>query len=307
MTILPPRGAVAATLDGWAGRHGGNAVGAFIIVVSSLTMAMMMAAVKELATVYPVWQIVFFRMAGSVIVFTPLIVRSGGAILRTNRLTLHVVRVAGAFAGLSCWFYSMAWLPLAEASALSFSKSLFLMALVGVILGERPGVIGWIAALLGFVGIVIMLDPSGDRLNQAALIAVLGAAAGAVSSLAIKKMTTTESTATMMAYPTVGITALCVVPCILTWQPLELWALPLFALAGAAGLINQWAYITANRYAEASVLATVEYARLIAAALTGFLLFSEIPTWQAAAGAILIAAASWVQVRRERIRAGIFS
>ena len=290
-----------------AQRIGGNTLGALLIVVSSVTVAMMMGAVKELSESYSVWQILIARTAGQLLVFLPFLFRGGGAMLKTDRPGMHVARVLFAFTGLACWFYSITHLPLAEASAIGFSKALFLVALAGVVFGERVGIIGWVASIVGFGGVLLMLDPGGAELNDAVIVAAFGALAGAGATMAIKSLTRTEGTATMMAYPAIGLTVLLAVPTALTWEPITLAALPLFALSALSGIFTQWCFITAYRYGEASVLATVEYSRLIAAAAVGYLVFAEVPGWTASIGIALIIFASLVSIRRERIRAGIFS
>ncbi len=303
--------AVSVRLSGWASTQSGNTVGAILIVVSSLTVAGMMVAVRELGQVYPVWQIMLARTGGQLLLLLPFMYRGRWQMLRTDKLRWHVIRVVTGFFGILGWFYSITHLRFADAVGLSFTKALFLVALAAMFLRERPGIIGWGATLVGFVGVLIMAGPSGgparsDVAVLAAIAAIGGAASGAVTTLAIKYLTRTESTATMMAYPALGLTLLSGILSIFTWVPVSLEAAPLFILAMVSGIITQWCFITAYRYGEASVLATVEYIRLVAAALAGYLLFGEVPTPFVFLGILLIVSASFVSVKRERIRAGIF-
>ncbi|VAW17885.1 hypothetical protein MNBD_ALPHA09-389 [hydrothermal vent metagenome] len=299
--------ALSERLTGWANAQDGNTVGALLIVVSSLTVAGLMIAVRELGSTYPVWQIMLARTAGQLVLLLPFMYRDRWHMLHTKKLRWHVLRVVTGFFGILGWFYSIAHLRLADAVGLSFSKALFLVGLAAMFLAEKPGVIGWGATVVGFIGMLVMVGPSGDSGTLlAASAAVAGAASGAVTTLVIKYLTKTETTATMMAYPALGLTLLAGIPSIFTWVPISAPAAPLFLLAVASGIITQWCFITAYRYGEASVLATVEYIRLVAAALAGYLLFGEVPTPLAFLGILLIVAASFVSVKRERIRAGIF-
>lgn len=299
--------ALSVRLSGWANAQDGNTVGALLIVLSSLTVAGLMVAVRDLGTSYPIWQIMLARAGGQLLLLLPFMYQGRWRMLQTEKLRWHVLRVVTAYFGILGWFYSITHLRLADAMGLSFSKALFLVGLAAIFLREKPGVIGWGATIVGFCGMLVMVGPTGDSGTLlAASAAIAGAASGAVTTLAIKLLTRTESTATMMAYPALGLTLLAGIPSIFTWVPISLQAAPLFLLAVVSGIITQWCFITAYRYGDASVLATVEYVRLVAAALAGYLLFGEVPTPLAFLGILLIVSASFVSVKRERIRAGIF-
>ncbi|MHA1524400.1 MAG: DMT family transporter [Alphaproteobacteria bacterium] len=299
--------AIAHRLRQWAAGQNGNTVGAVLLVLSSLTVAVLLGVVRELGDTYSVWQIMLARAVGQLVFFIPFLARRRGAILKTSRLPLHVARIVMSFFAIACWFYSISQLPLAQASAFSFSKGVFVVALAGFFLGERPGIVGWGATLVGFCGILVMLDPSQAQLQIAGLVAVAGALIASVTTLVIKRLTQTESTTTLMAYSAVGLTVLCVAPALLTWQPITWSAAPLFLIAALSGSFTQWCFITAYRYGEASVMAIVEYLRLPAAAFVGFAVFAEIPTFASLIGMAMIIAASLISLRRKRIRAGIFS
>lgn len=291
----------------WAAAQNGNTVGAMFIVLSSITVAGLMGAVRELSHVYPVWQILLARTAGQFLVLLPFMFQGHWKMLRTEKLGWHAVRVLTGFVGISGWFYSIAHLRLADAMGLSFSKAIFVVALAAYFFNERPGVVGWSATLVGFLGVLIMVGPSGaEGTMMAAGAGLVGAAAAALTTLTIKHLARTESTATMMAYPAIGLTLLTAIPSALTWVPITAEAAPLFILSVLSGIVTQWCFINAYRYGEASVIATVEYIRLVTAALAGYLLFGEVPTPMAFLGILLIVSASFVSVKRERIRAGIF-
>jgi len=289
-------------LEMFAERYGGNVVGAALIVFSALTVAAMMGAVKELSATYSIWQILLVRYVGQFLLLTPLIIRSRGGILKSDRIDLQTLRVGLAFIGIVCVFYAIAHLPLAEASALGFSQTIFVVALAAIIFAEKVGAIGWTATGIGIAGVTIMLDPTSDVLKQAALVGVGGAMANAGVVITVKKLTDTDSTATIMSYPAIGLILLFVIPGSLTWQPITWDVVPLFALIMISGTVTTWCFINSYRHGEASIMATVEYSRLVAAALVGFTVFHEIPSAGALIGIALIVLASFIAVRRDQIR-----
>lgn len=289
-------------LETLAERYGGNVVGASLIVLSSLTLASMMGAVKELATTYTIWQILLARYVGQIAILTPEIIRSRGNVLKSERVDLQLLRIVFAFIGIVCIFYAIAHLPLAEASALGFSQTIFVVGLAGFMFTEKVGAIGWLAAGIGIAGVIIMLDPTAEALNLAAIIAVIGALANACVVITVKKLTSTDATVTIMCYPAIGLTLLSALPSSFTWQPITWHAAPLFALTMLSGFVTTWCFINSYRHGEASIMATVEYSRLIAAALVGFVIFHEIPTADAQIGIALIVLASFIAVRRDYFR-----
>jgi drug/metabolite transporter (DMT)-like permease len=293
-------------LERLAARHGGTLVGAALMVVACLTHGAMMAAVKGLAGTYPIWQILLMRSIGQFVMLIPLIVGTGGQVLKSERIGLQGLRAVLSFIALMAAFYAIAHLPLAEASAISFLRIIFVVALAGLIFSDRIGAIGWAAAAMGFGGIVIMLDPSAEGLNEAAAIAAAGALVTAVVTITVKQLTRSDSTATMMCYSAGGLTLLCLAPSMFTWEPIGWDDSPLFALLIASALVTQWCFTNAYRHGETSTIATVEYFRLVAAALIGLIIFAEVPTPGALAGIALIMSASFVAVRRERIRVWLF-
>ncbi|NND48643.1 MAG: DMT family transporter [Rhizobiales bacterium] len=293
-------------LESLAQRYGGNTLGAILMIVASIATAGMMMAVRDLSQTYTVWEILLVRSLGQVVLLMPLIVRTGGDILKSERVDLQVARVILSFAAIAAMFYAIAHLQLAEASAIGFTRIVFVVALASIIFAERVGLVGWSATVIGMAGIVVMLDPTADALNDAALIAAAGALGTAAVTILIKKLTETDATATIMCYATIGLTLLCIPPSIYTWQPITWAAAPLFALLVLSGIVTSWCFTNAYRHGEASIMATVEYSRLIAAALAGFILYSEIPGMDALVGITLIIAASFIALRRDQIRKRIW-
>jgi drug/metabolite transporter (DMT)-like permease len=292
-------------LERWASRYGGNSVGAALVIVASFATAGMMVSVRDLSETYTVWQILLIRSLGQVVLLIPLMVRTGGDILKSERVGLQILRVVLSFGAVACMFYAIAHLPLAEASAIGFTRITFVVALAALIFAERVGLVGWSATAIGLAGIVVILDPTADVLNDAALIAAAGALGTAGVTVLIKKLTETDATATIMCYATIGLTLLCIPPSVYTWQPITWTTAPDCVLLVFYGLCTSWCFTNGYRHGEASVMATVEYSRLIAAGLVGFAVFAEVPGPHALIGASLIVAASFIALRRDRIRTWI--
>jgi len=199
-------------------------------------------------------------------------------------------------------FYTVAHLPLAEASAISFLRIIFVVALAGVIFADRVGAIGWAATVIGLAGILIMLDPTAKEINAAALVGAAGALVTAIVTIMVKRLTQIDATSTIMCYSSFGLLVLCAIPSAITWVPITWVSVPTFILLIANAFITQWCFTNSYRHGEASVMATIEYSRLIAAALLGFIVFAEFPTPEALVGMTLIITASLIAIQRDKIR-----
>jgi drug/metabolite transporter (DMT)-like permease len=299
---LSTHGFLPRILEEWTGRYGGNAVGAALMVMASLSNATMMASVKELAVSVPIWQILLIRSLGQSAMLLPLVISTGGTVLVSRRISFHFVRIVLSFISLMAAFYTVANLPLAEASAISFLRIIFVVALAGIVFAEKVGVIGWAATVIGLAGILIILDPTASHINAAALVGAAGALVTALVTIMVKRLTQIDATSTIMCYSSFGLAVLCAIPSIFTWQPISGALVPLFALLIGSAFVTQWCFTNAYRHGEASIMATVEYSRLIAFALIGFVIFSEVPTFSAMIGIILIVVGSFIAIRREQIR-----
>jgi len=293
---------ISKKLQNYSDIYGGNNIGAILIIISSFTMAAMMAAIKELSLIYPSWQILLARSAGQLIILVPIIISSKLRVFRTKEPLKHTVRIILAYLGLIAWFYAIGKIPLADASAIWFSRAIFLVILGGIIFKERVGFIGWFAAIFGLFGVILMLNPNSNGINIAALAAVFGAICTGFVAVIIKKLTVNESTATIMSYSALGLTLLCVIPSLFIWVPITLASIPLFLITISCGAASQWFFINAYRHGEASVMSTIEYSRLVAAAFLGYVLFTETPTLISIIGISIIIISSFIAVQRDRIR-----
>lgn len=269
-----------------------------LILFSGVAMAGMMSALKYATELMSLWQIMALRAGLAALCVYPLFRWAGLSVLpQTGLVRLYALRIALAAAGIVCWLYSIAYLPLGVASAISFSKGLFVLWLAAATLGEKITSLKVLTTLAGFIGVLLALDPSGGGSLFAGLVGILGALLGAALTVVIKRLSSTEPTIRMMFYPLVGIVVLFGGPAIATWRPMGPPAILLTAILVVLGLIGQWCFVSAYRLGEVSALAPVEYSRLVFAILAGFLFFGEIPTWIAAAGMIVIAAASYAALR----------
>ena len=276
-----------------------------IRVVATLLLTTMFAIAK-VAQSYGVnvIEIVFYRQAIAILPVLALVIPSAGlASLKTRRPWLHASRTAVGTTGMILNFITISLLPLAETQALWFTTPLFATILSAIILRETVGIHRWSAVALGFIGVLIVVQPQTGHLP------VVGATTGLTSALLTAFVTillrqlgrTEPALTTVFWFFTMSAIPLAVVmPWFAQSHPLVVWML--LAAMGIVGGLGQVALTLSLQYAPVSTVAPVDYASLIWSTLFGVWLFAEMPTAWTWIGAPIIVASGLYIVWRERKR-----
>lgn len=278
----------------------GNLRGALLLAFAAVLFTAEATLVRVSAPVANESQIVFFRSAAQLVLSGLVIWRMGDIRrLATNRPLLHVVRGLTSLATWWLYYASFRILDLALATTMTFTTSLFVVALAAPLLGERVGRVRWIATIVGFVGIAVAVGPEADAEVGGVAIGLLAAAGGAAIVVLNRLLGRTEDTATIMTW--IGlVTTLGSAPVAwFLWEPLALVDGALVCLTGLLGALGMWLTIEAYRVGEASALAPVPYLRFVVAAAVGMVFFGESPAPTLLLGAALVVIASLMAVRYE--------
>ncbi len=269
----------------------------------TLTFAIMGALVRILARNLDPLEIAFFRNLFGVIVIAPLLFRVGlRAAVRTARPRLHLARSVIALIAMYCLFIAFARLPIADATALTFTSPLFATLGAALVLGEVVRRRRWTAMAVGFLGVLIVLRPGAAAIQPASLIALGAAMFMATSMLIAKTLTRSESPTTMVLYMMLIMTPLSLLPALFVWQWPAPAAWPLLAAAGIAGTVGQFMLARAFKAAEASAVMPFDFARLVFAAALGYLVFGEAPdAWTWVGGAVILASTVYIAHRESAL------
>lgn len=261
------------------------------------------ALVKWYVAAYPVGEVVFFRCAFAAIPALALMAAGGGwRVVRTAHRSQHLGRGVLVFLAQCSAFSALALLPLADAIALGYSAPLFVTLLSIPLLGEKVGWPRWLAVLAGFVGVLIILRPGPGMLEAGALFALANAALLAVTTIAVRRMTVTESTATIVFYQVAATTPLSLLLLPFGWVTPGWADLAGLAAIGVASGIGQYLWAQTFRFTPAAVAAPFNYLSLFWAALFGFLVWGEVPTLAMLGGAAIVAASGLFIAYRETRR-----
>lgn len=279
-----------------------NLKGAVILMLASFGFSLMVALIKFAGERLPVSQILFVRQAGMVVMLVPALSTHFPDVLRTRRPGLQMLRIAGALVAMLFGFTAIINMPLADAVALGFAKSFFVTIFAVIVLKETVGLHRWSAVAIGFIGVLIMLQPGSAGFSVYGLYAVIGAASAGAVMVMIRLLSRTESANTILAFQALGVGIIMAVPGIYQWVAPTAQEWLLLALIGIVSFYSQKANIYAFKYGEASLLASLDYVRLIYATALGWLLFEQLPGMGTWIGAGIIVFASIYTVHREARR-----
>lgn len=265
-------------------------------ILSFTTMAV---AGREVSLDLDTFEIMMYRsFIGIVLVVA--VAGAAGTLRQVSgqKLGLHAVRNVFHFAGQNLWFYAIAVIPLAQVFALEFTSPLWVMLLSVVILGERLTSNRVLAAAAGFIGILIVTRPAIDTIEVGQVCAALAAIGFAGSAVFTRRLTRTETITSILFWLTVmqavfglvcaGIDGDIALPAAASW--------PWVALIACAGLVAHFCLTTALRFAPATVVMPLDFARLPVIAIVGMAVYGEVLDPFVGLGAIVIFGANYANI-----------
>lgn len=266
----------------------------FWLLGAAATLAAMSAIIRICAAELHPFAILFFRNLFSLALMGSWIYAAGFAILRTNKVSFYTLRALVSLVAMLAWFYGVTVMPLSTATALIFTTPLFAIVGSALFLGEIVTPRRCCALLVGLVGVFVIVQPDTTASFSGVWIILICAAASGMTIVTVKFLSITERPTTIVAYLTLFLTPLSLIPALFHWSWPSLAILPwLFALALLATLSHLF-LTRAYALADAGFLAPFEFSRLIFAVIFAYLLFGESTapeTWIGAA--IVVLAAVW--------------
>lgn len=275
------------------------------MLASALAFTGMTVLIKFLGSDYPPALQTFYRQAAGFAVLLPVILRLRGRAFATTRPGILLFRSAAGTVALMLSFYAYQELPLADANALSFTRTLWLVPLAAIVVREKVGPLRVSAAVVGFLGVLLMARPGagGDlALGLPALAMLLASFLFALTITGMKVMTRDHSPTVLLVWAmTLGL-IFSIPGGMLTWRVPAPVDFALLCAMGVIGTITQACYIKGMQVGDAAAMAPIDYTRLVFAAAAGFLLFHEIPTaWTLAGAAIVVGSTLFITWREQQL------
>ena len=279
-------------------------LGIYCKLASLVLFCTMDAMVKSLGDVYGPFQLMLFRSAVAMLPIAIIVWRAGDArIVRSSRPWLQTARIVAGLGSTAGFFYVFPRMPLVDAYAISFAAPFFMVGLAVPLLGEPVGWRRWTAVAVGFIGVIVMLDPLGITFHAISLVVLAATFCYSLSTVLVRLISRHDSDAATMFWFSVVSSVVSLGAAIPDWvwpSPIDwLWLMLLGLLGGVAQVLVTRAW----RLAPASVLAPFDYAGIVLAVLYGYLWFKEEPSWTVWLGLPLVIGSGLYILYRERVRA----
>jgi len=275
-----------------------------LFLFAGLCLSSLDTTAKYLVQDHSLFLVVWARYTGQMLVVTPFAFhRAGRDFWRTQRLLLQLLRSSMLLIATFCFFGALRYLPLAEASAITFLAPILIVLLSGPLLGERPTMGRWIASIAGFIGILILLRPGSSVFHPATLLLLVAALSNALYQILTRKLLDENAHTTLFYSALVGTVALSLA---LPWgigDATPTWrGGALLLLLGTFAGIGHWAMIGAFLRAPASLLTPFTYLQMVWAIGYGYLIFDQLPDHWSAIGMTVIVASGLLLALQERQR-----
>ncbi|MGI9521918.1 MAG: DMT family transporter [Hyphomicrobiaceae bacterium] len=262
------------------------------------------AIIKSMSSTYPVGQLLFIR---SIFVWPWIFlfaIRQGGlSALRIKSAKGHGLRGLLVIGSTFLFVTGLQFLPLATAISAIFMGPLFITAMAPFVLSERVGWRRWLAVLVGFAGVLIMVRPGTEAFQWAILFPIAGAMCGGLRDLITRRISQAESTLAMLSITTIVIMLAGIASIPFGWSEFRINDLMKFALSGSLVCGGHYLMIDAFRRGEAGLVAPFKYTSLLWAIIIGYIAFGELPDgWTLAGATIIVLAGLYVFYRETKLR-----
>ena len=255
-------------------------LGIIYMLGATVGFAAASALSKWLIASYSIGEVLFVRTAISLVVVAAFILpKTGLAVYRTQRLGTHITRMVAQGTAQICLIIAFSMMPLAAGVAINFSAPLFATLVAAVFLREHVGGARWLALIVGFGGVLIVTGPSADTFQLGALFALANAMLYGSVTAAVRNMTKTESTETLIMYQMTVLTIIfaALLPLGLRMPDTAFDAMLMLGI-GLTNVFAQYWWTRSLHLAPTSAVMPFYYFMLVWSIGLGFLVWGDVPT-----------------------------
>jgi drug/metabolite transporter (DMT)-like permease len=278
--------------------------GVMYMIISVLFFVLMDSTIKLLSGNYHVSQVIFFRSLFGLIILVTIIQNSKGKynykISSPGQVLL--CSITGVVA-IACLIYAVQNIPLANFYTIQFSAPLFMTAFAVPILGEKVGLQRWMAVIVGFIGVLIAVNPTSGMIIQfESLIALTGSMFFALYLIQLRRLTRTHNKMTLVFYFVVTCIAVTSVMLPFFWKTPSLQDLFFLAALGLFCTFGQITTTKAYSLAPMAIISPFEYTHIFWGTAIGYLFWNEVPAVNVYFGcAIVVLSGLFILYRETRV------
>ncbi|MDB9975753.1 DMT family transporter [Candidatus Thioglobus sp.] len=270
-------------------------------ILSIILFSIMVIFIRKASENLHILEIVFFRNLLAFIVMLPILKSIGIAAIKMKNTKLFFIRGFFGAIGMIAGFTCLTLIPLAQATAISFSQPLFITIGATIFLGEIIKARRIAAIIVGIIGMLIILQPGFNSLSFGIILAIISALALSVNALIVKKLTLTDTPHTIIIWMVIMLIPITFIPAIPVWEwpSFETW-LYLWGIA-ILGTLAHFSWTESYAIAEITSLEPIGFIKLPIMALFGWMIFSEIPgTWTWVGGLIIFMSTIYISHREAK-------
>jgi len=270
-------------------------------ILSIVLFSIMVIFIRKASENIHVLEVVFFRNLLAFIVMLPLLKSTGLAAIKMNNTSLFFMRGFVGAIGMIAGFTCLTLIPLAQATAISFSQPLFITIGATIFLGEIIKARRIAAIIVGIIGMLIIVQPGFISFSFGIMLAIISALALSVNALIVKKLTITDTPQTIIMWMVIMLIPITFIPAISVWQwpSFETW-LYLWGIA-ILGTLAHFSFTKSYTMAEITSLEPIGFIKLPIIALLGWMIFEEIPgTWTWVGGLIIFISTIYISQREAK-------
>ena len=299
-----------------------NPKGILLILSGMALFSIQDSLIKYIFEESALYELYFGRTLTALILLTVFLkITSQKLIIKTHYPLLTCCRVICFFFGFSFFYISLTYMSLAMANALFFSSPFFISILAIIFLGEKVGIRRWLAILVGFIGVYIVLNPNFENFNYMKLAPVACALCYAISMTITKITSDKDNVYSQMFHLYIGAIGISILFFIFTgkgqfntfsdptfqfilreWFTNPTYAWPYIVAMGFVAAVSFYCVFSAYSVASPSVVSLFEYSLIIWAIIIGYVLFNDVPTIRTFVGVALIIGAGVYIYFREKVK-----
>ena len=275
--------------------------GILLMLAGDFMFALNDAMGKWLVASFSVGQVVLIRSIGAFIVLGPMIANQGKAgLFRMERPLLQFLRVVATTLDTAFFYAAVVYLPLADVMSFYMAGPVYVAALSHLLLGEKVGWRRWLAILVGFCGVLVILKPSSAALSTSSTFALIGSIAFAFAIILNRRLRGTSDT-TLVSWQTIGTLLVGGVLTIGTWRTPSALDFGAMLLLGVVSCAAHLMITRALKLAPASTLAPLHYSLLLWAVIFGLVFFGDLPSPRILVGSAIVVLAGLFIFHRQKV------
>jgi drug/metabolite transporter (DMT)-like permease len=276
--------------------------GILLMMAAMVAFTTLDTTAKFVVRDFPAPVAVFFRYFVALILSAALIARTGSpALVSTRHPYIQTIRGLLLMVSTILNFTAISYLQLAQTAAIFFTIPLWVCILSVPMLGEHVGLKRWLAVIVGFLGVLVIMRPGTMSFHWAMLLSVASSICGAFYNIATRKVGGHDRAETSLFYVGLVGAAAAALPLPWMWQMPQGLQWPLLTLMGIAGVAGHLMLIQAHRLAPASALAPFVYTQIVWMILSGYMIFGDVPDhWTLIGAAIVVACGLFVFTRESK-------